>query len=98
MDQAVERLDALMRKLIEADQTGAGFEPLKVADELGSIRQLLFRAPTVRRVEGGQRHFRCNSCGTIVHGMQAPAVCPDCAGTTFYEADLEQPNVESGAG
>ena len=98
MDQAVERLDALMRKLIEADQTGVGFEPLKVADELGAIRQIMFRAPTVRRAEGGQRHFRCDSCGTILHGAQAPETCPDCGGRTFYEADLEQPNVESGAG
>jgi hypothetical protein len=95
---AVERLDTLMRKLIEADQTGAGIEPLKVADELDTIRALLFRSPTVRPAPGGQRHFRCETCGTISHGPDEPAACEDCGGTAFFDADLKQPNVESGAG
>lgn len=98
MKDAVERLDGLMRRLIEADQTGAGIEPLKVADELGAIRELLFRAPTVRPVEGGRRHFRCDTCGTIAHGTEAPRACPDCGGSAFYDADLKQGHVESGAG
>jgi len=95
---AVGRLDTLMRKLVEADQTGAGMEPLKVANELGVIRDLLFKSPVVRPAPGGQRHFRCETCGTISHGPDAPAACEDCGGTAFYDADLRQPNVESGAG
>jgi hypothetical protein len=95
---AVQRLDTLMRQLVEADQTGAGMEPLKVAEELGAIRQLLFSSPVVRPVAGGQRHFRCETCGTITHDPVEPARCEDCGGTTFFAADLEQPNVESGGG
>lgn len=98
MKDAVERLDTLMRKLVEADQTGAGMEPLKVANELGAIRDLLFRSPVVRPAPGGQRHFRCETCGTITHGPAAPETCEDCGGTSFFDADLRQANVESGAG
>lgn len=98
MKDAVEKLDALMRRLVEADQTGAGMEPLKVADELGQIRELFFRSPAVRPAPGGQRHFRCETCGTISHGPDAPATCEDCGGTAFFDADLKQANVESGAG
>ena len=98
MKDAVGRLDTLMRKLIEADQTGAGMEPLKVANELGSIRELLFKSPVVRPAPGGQRHFRCETCGTIAHGPAAPAKCEDCGSTAFFDADLGQANVESGAG
>ena len=98
MKDAVGRLDTLMRKLVEADQTGTGMEPLKVPNELGVIRDLLFKSPVVRPAPGGQRHFRCETCGTISHGPDAPAACEDCGGTAFYDADLRQPNVESGAG
>jgi hypothetical protein len=31
MKEALERLDALMNRLVEADQTGAGMDPLRVA-------------------------------------------------------------------
>ncbi len=98
MKEALERLDALMRDLIEADQTGAGFEPLHVAGELGKIRQLLFEAPVVLPTEGGRRHFRCADCGTIVHGAEPPATCPNCGKKKFFVADIQQPFVESGAG
>ena len=98
MKEALERLDALMNRLVEADQTGAGMEPLRVAGELGKIRQLLAQAPAVIPAKGGQRHFRCEACGTVVHGMAAPTSCPTCGGKTFFAADIEQPFVESGAG
>ena len=32
MKEALARLDALMNRLVEADQTGAGIEPLRVAN------------------------------------------------------------------
>jgi len=96
--EALEQLDALMNRLVEADQTGAGIDPLRVASELGQIRQLLAEAPAVIRAKGGQRHFRCEACGTVVHGADAPARCPTCGGTKFFAADIEQPFVESGAG
>ncbi len=98
MNEALERLDRLMRELIEADQSGAGIEPLHVAGELGKIRQVLFEAPVVLAAEGGRRHFRCGDCGTIVHGADPPDVCPNCGKTKFFVADIQQPFVESGAG
>lgn len=98
MQEAMRSLDALTQQLIEADQSGAGLEPIAVAHELGRIRQLLAQAPAVIPATGGQRHFRCESCGTIVHGAAAPDRCSECGGTTFFAADMEQPNVESGAG
>ena len=88
-----------MRRLVEADQTGRGIEPLRVADELGAIRGALTRGrAVVPRPAGGERHFRCDACGTIVHGRAAPATCPTCGKTTFYEADLESPVVDAGPG
>ena len=87
-----------MRKLVEADQNASGVEPLKVANELGAIRDMLFRSPVVRPAPGGQSHFRCERCGTITHGATAPAKCEECGATTFFHVDLEQPNVESGGG
>lgn len=98
MQDALRRLDALTQQLIEADQSGAGAEPLAVARELGKIRQLLSQAPAVIPATGGQRHFRCESCGTITHGAAAPATCATCGGRTFFSADLEQPAVESAGG
>jgi rubrerythrin len=98
MKEALERLDALMNRLVEADQTGAGIEPLRVAAELGAIRQLLAEAPAVIRAAGGQRHFRCEACGTIAHGAEPPERCPTCGASKFFAADIEQPFVESGAG
>jgi rubrerythrin len=96
--EALGRLDALMNRLIEADQTGSGMDPLNVANELGQIRQLLAESPAVIPAKGGQRHFRCEACGTVVHGADAPARCPTCGATKFFAADIEQPFVESGAG
>ncbi len=98
MKEALERLDELMNRLIEADQTGSGIEPLAVASELGAIRQLLAEAPAVIRAAGGQKHFRCEACGTIAHGARAPDRCPTCGGRKFFAADIDQPFVESGAG
>src|SRR5207244_2967486 len=62
MKEALERLDALMNRLVEADQTGAGIEPLRVANELGKIRQMLAASPSLIRTPGDQRHFRCEAC------------------------------------
>ena len=98
MKEALERLDALMIRLVEADQTGAGIDPLRVASELGQIRQLLAESPAVIPAKGGQKHFRCEACGTVVHGTDAPSRCPTCGRTKFFAADIEQPFVESGAG
>lgn len=96
MREAIERLDRVMRELIEADQTGAGVEPLALAEELGRVRALMLEAPAVLPRSGGQRHFRCESCGTISHGLQAPARCPTCGGVKFFVADLESPMVDAG--
>lgn len=98
MREAIARLEALMNELVEADQSGSGIEPLKVAGELGAIRQLITEAPAVIRRAGGEQHFRCEGCGTIVHGAAPPARCPECGRTKFFSADIEQPDVESGAG
>jgi rubrerythrin len=98
MQEALRRLDALTQQLIEADQSGAGMEPIAVAHELGRIRQLLAQAPAVIPAAGGQRHFRCESCGTITHGAAPPSKCAQCGGKTFFSADLEQPAVESAGG
>ena len=98
MKEAMERLDALTQHLIEADQTGAGLEPLAVSQELGRIRQLMAESPAVVRSQGDQKHFRCEQCGTITHGDRAPTGCKTCGGTKFFSADLEQAFVESGAG
>ncbi len=98
MKDAIERLDALMNRLIEADQTGSGIEPLEVAAELGAIRELVLAGRAVLRVEGGQQHFRCERCGTISHGQGAPVTCSECGNTKFFAADIEQPLAESGAG
>ena len=98
MKEALERLDALMNRLVEADQTAAGIEPLRVANELGKIRQMLAASPSIIRTPGDQRHFRCEACGTTVHGMAPPARCPTCGAERFFVADIEQPFVESGAG
>ena len=98
MKEALERLDALMNSLVEADQTGSGIDPLHVAGELGKIRQLLLEGPAVIPAKGGQKHFRCEACGTITHGAEAPERCQNCGGRKFFAADIEQPFVESGAG
>jgi rubrerythrin len=98
MKEANEQFDALTRRLIDADQTGRGIEPLAIANEIGRIRHLLAAAPAVKRREGGDRHWRCEECGTIVHGDTAPEKCAECGRDKFFLADMEQPNAESGAG
>jgi rubrerythrin len=95
----LERLDALMNRLVEADQTGNQLDPQAIAKELGEIRASLMRGrAVVPRAKGGERHFRCDACGTIVHGSAAPASCPTCRKTVFYEADLETTTVDAGPG
>ena len=99
MQDAIAKLDELMRRLVEADQTGKGMEPLRLAEELGAIRAGLMRGrAVVPRAKGGERHFRCEACGTIVHGNAPPAACPTCRKTVFYEADLETSIVDAGPG
>lgn len=98
MKEAIARLDTLMGQLVNADQTGSGIEPVRIAKELGVIRQLMLESPAVIRAEGGRSHFRCEQCGTIAHGEEVPARCSECGSERFFPADIEQPNVESGAG
>src|SRR5256885_10671291 len=98
MKEALVRLDGLMNRLVEADQTGSGIDPLRIANELGQIRQLLAEAPAVVRAKGGQKHFRCEACGTISHGEHKPERCPTCGGRKFFAAGIEQPLVGAGAG
>jgi len=88
MEDTLARLDALMNRLIEADQTASEIEPLEIANELGTIRAALMTAPAVVPRSGGERHFRCDACGTIVHGTVAPKACPRCQKTVFHPADL----------
>lgn len=71
-------------------------EPLRVADELGVIRDSLMRSRAVVPRTGGERHFRCDACGTIAHGREAPATCPTCGQSNFYPADLQTPMVDAG--
>ena len=97
-NDANQRIDALIQELIEADQRGSGLEPLKVAHELGEIKQALARRKTVRPRPGGEGHWRCEACGTITHASAKPQLCQECKGTKLWPADLEQPNVGSGAG
>ena len=92
------RLDHLIQELVEADQRGSGIEPLKIAKELGEIKVQLARRRTIRPRPGGERHWRCEACGTVSHSSARPDACPECGATDLWEADLDQANVESGAG
>jgi rubrerythrin len=95
----LERLDALMNRLVEADQTGNQLDPHSLAKELGEIRASLMRGrAVVPRAKGGERHFRCETCGTIVHGTGKPARCPTCGKSSFFEADLDSATVDAGPG
>src|SRR5438552_19120733 len=84
--EALEHLDALMNRLVEADQTGAGIEPLRVASELGQIRQLLAESPAVIPAKGGQKHFACGASGTAGHGTDDPPRCRPAGGTNSLRA------------
>lgn len=92
------RIDGMIQRLIEADQRGSGIEPMQLAHELGEIKMLLARRKTIVPRPGGEGHWRCEACGTITHARAKPERCPECDGTTLCPADLEQGNVESGAG
>ena len=92
------RIDDLIQRLIEADQRGSGIEPMKLAHELGEIKQLLARRKTIVPRPGGEGHWRCEACGTITHARAKPERCPQCGEAQLWPADLEQSNVESGAG
>ncbi len=85
----VARLDALINRLIEVDQTGDEIDPLDVARELGEIRADLMAMPTVHRGEEDLRHFRCEACGTIMHGDESPAQCRRCGQTKLINVDIE---------
>ena len=98
VQEPLARLDDLMRKLIESDQTGSPMETLAIANELGRIRLALMQGRAVLPREGGERHFRCDACGTIVHGKRAPAACPTCGKSKLYPADLDNQEVDAGPG
>lgn len=98
MQEPLARLDDLMRRLVESDQTGKPLETLAIADELGKIRLAMMQGRAVVPRQGGERHFRCDACGTIVHGANAPSACPTCGKTKFYPADLENSPVDAGPG
>lgn len=84
----IEQLDALINRLIEADQVGSEIHPFDVARELGEIRSALMGMPTVHRGAGDLRHFRCEGCGTISHGETTPTRCVRCGSTTFLNVDI----------
>jgi rubrerythrin len=85
----IEQLDALINRLIEADQTGTEIHPFDVARELGEIRAQLMAMPTVHRGAEDLRHFRCEGCATISHGEATPQRCARCGGTNFVNVDIE---------
>ena len=85
----IEQLDALINRLIGADQAGTEIDPFDVARELGEIRSLLMAMPTVHRGAEDLRHFRCESCGTISHGQATPQKCARCGSTKFVNVDIE---------
>jgi rubrerythrin len=97
-DELNSRLDSLIQRLIEADQSGSEIEPMELARELGEIKVLVARRKTIRPRPGGEEHWRCENCGTITHARLKPERCPACGATQLWPADLAQPNVESGAG
>jgi rubrerythrin len=85
----LEQLDSLINRLIEADQAGEEIAPMDLARELGGVRAALMATPTVHRSAADQRHFRCESCGTITHGDSTPARCARCGGPKFVNVDIE---------
>ena len=93
-----QRIDDLIQRLIEADQRGSEIEPMALAHELGEIKQLAARGKTIVPRPGGEGHWRCEACGTITHARAKPDRCPQCGAPQLWPADLEQSNVESGAG
>jgi len=92
-------VDEIMAQLVDADQRGRSVDAMHLARQLGAIRDLVAGqsgdSPSVAR---GQVRFRCEQCGTMLFEMKQPAACPKCGGKKFARPDLDQPNVESGAG
>lgn len=97
--EALRVVDDIMAKLVDSDQRGEPVDAMDLARRLGAIRDLVVeqagQAPTMAR---GQVRFRCEQCGTMLFELEAPAACPECGGQKFAKPDLDQPNVESGAG
>lgn len=87
----LQRLDALINRLIETDQVGDEIAPFDLARELGEIRAAIMAMPTVHRADEDQRHFRCEACGTITHGDGQPVRCARCGKTAFVNVDIVQP-------
>ena len=97
--EALRVVDDIMVKLVDTDQRGEPLDAMELARQLGAIRELVVEqsghAPSVAR---GQVRFRCEQCGTMLFEMEPPVACPECGGKAFAKPDLDQPNVESGAG
>jgi rubrerythrin len=87
--KGIQRLDALIDRLIDTDQAGQEIEPMEVAHQLGEIRSELMAMPTVHRSEDDQRHYRCEACGTITHGDASPARCARCGKNRFVNVDID---------
>lgn len=98
MDESngLQRLDALINRLIDSDQTGEDVAPFDLARELGEIRAQLMAMPVVHRSTADQRHYRCEACGTIVHGDGVPGSCPRCGGTALVNVDIRPTGVDAG--
>jgi len=97
--EALRVVDDIMAKLVDSDQRGEPVDAMDLARRLGAIRELVVeqsgQAPAMAR---GQMRFRCEQCGTMLFELEPPAACPECGGQKFAKPDLDQPNVESGAG
>lgn len=92
-------VDEIMAKLVDADQRGVQVDAMELALQLGAIRgSVAEQAAAGPSVARGQLRFRCEKCGTTVYGMTPPGSCSKCGGSRFAKPDLDQPNVESGAG
>ena len=87
------RLDALIQRLIEVDQLGSGMEPIELAHELGEIKLLVARRQTIQPRPGGERHWRCESCGIITHAGTKPERCAACGATQLWPADIAPPKI-----
>src|SRR5438105_1614133 len=98
VQEPLARLEDLMRKLIESDQTGRPMATLAIANELGRIRLALMQGRAVVPRERGERHCRCDPCGADVHRERAPAACPTCGESTCYSTDLDNQEIDAGPG
>lgn len=96
--EALKVVEELMAKLVDADQRGKPVDAMELAGQLGAIRAAAGQNSGAPSVSRGQVRYRCEQCGTMQIEAKAPASCPKCGGTKFARPDLDQPNVESGAG